>query len=224
MLARMQEQECVSPAEETSSAFSRGISRSVALEGYCWIRPFAEPSDLSCAEFGSVCDETIVAVHPNARTYVSGHGAIPFHSDHPDVDFIEWHCERQDPADGATLLLDAQAIVLALPAAIRELLRRTLLPFAPLDGRALGALAPVLDERGVFYAPWLEPIGPASLDGLLAFREALLRQTAPIEIRLRAGEALVVDNRRMLHGRRAIAPDSPRRLERRWRQHRDDAH
>jgi hypothetical protein len=122
-----------------------------------------------------VCDETIVAVNPNARTYVSGHGAIPFHSDHPDVDFIEWHCERQDPADSATLQLDAQAIVRTLPAVTRELLRRTLLPFAPLDSRARGSLAPVLDERGVFYASWLEPIGPGSLDGLFAFREALAK-------------------------------------------------
>ncbi|MEQ1735230.1 MAG: TauD/TfdA family dioxygenase, partial [Rhodoglobus sp.] len=36
------------------------------------------------------------------------------------------------------------------------------------------------------------------------------------EVRMKLGDILLVDNRRVLHGRRAIAEGSPRRLHRIW--------
>lgn len=54
-------------------------------------------------------------------------------------------------------------------------------------------------------------------DARVAFRRALSRhQEHAHAIRLEPGQVLVVDNHRILHGRRGLMPNSARRLRRLW--------
>jgi alpha-ketoglutarate-dependent taurine dioxygenase len=63
------------------------------------------------------------------------------------------------------------------------------------------------------------------VDALYEFRRALSAEAkrSADELRLKPGDALFIDNRRLLHGRRAIAHDSRRTLHRLWVRQSSDA-
>lgn len=173
---------------------------------------------------GNVVSEERIALRPGAHAYVAKPGPVPLHTDHPEVDLIAWLCEEQDPEDGASLLLDSRPVIEKLRAEERHLLHEVELWCPPLSGGPPTMRWPVLraTPRGhaVFCSPWLRSANAiASHEAVLErFRKSLsaaLRETA-ISIRLAPGEAIFVDNRRMLHGRRAIAEGSRRSLHRLW--------
>ncbi|HEY4180221.1 MAG TPA: TauD/TfdA family dioxygenase [Kofleriaceae bacterium] len=165
-----------------------------------------------------------IALRPGAHAYVAKPGRVPLHTDHPQVGVIGWLCEAQDDADGASLLLDARPVVESMPEEERELLYRVHLACPPLEGGPPTERWPVLrrTDRGdaVFCSPWLRAIDATAGQevALARFRTDLSNQAkvAVTEVRLAPGDALFVDNRRVLHGRRSIADASQRRLLRTW--------
>jgi hypothetical protein len=190
-------------------------------EGFAVLRAVAGPGDLERAmgALGVVVHRTAVELRPNVGTYLCKPGAVPFHTDHPDVEWIAWWCEAQDPTDGASLLVDARQLVRNLPLSEREKLRATLLPCPELGERSSGTSRrshPVVGpDDAIYFAPWLAP--PTDQEGA-AWRRlvALVGRTTPRRVRLQPGDALVIDNRRTLHGRGPISAASPRRLCRLW--------
>ncbi len=74
--------------------------------------------------------------------------------------------------------------------------------------------------QAVFCSPWLRSASPGQehVETLESFRTKLSRaiSTARTSIRLNLGDALFVDNGRVLHGRGAITPESRRVLRRLW--------
>ncbi len=143
---------------------------------------------------------------------------------------IGWWCERQDEADGASLLLDARTVVETLSEGDRALLRQVELWCPPRSGGPPTLRFPVLKAtaRGeaVFCSPWLKSANPiqAHEEVLGAFREKLsaAAKRSAVSVRLQAGSALFVDNTRVLHGRGAIGDRSQRRLHRLWLARRGD--
>ncbi len=174
------------------------------------------------AELGEPVGQETIAIREGAHAYVARPGSVPLHTDHPAVDYVAWWCESQDEVDGASHLLDARPVVDALPSFRRAELHSVHLLCPPLEGGPPTQREPVLrDHRGttaVFCSPWLRSVEVERQGCLDEFRTrisvAARRYTR--SIRLRAGEALVIDNRRILHGRGAIDPASPRRLQRVW--------
>lgn len=175
-------------------------------------------------ELGRVIHEEQIALRPGAHAYVARPGRVPLHTDHPDVDIIGWYCEEQDAVDGASLLLDAQPVVDGLSAAELETLRGIEVACPPLAGGPPTESRPVLCRRGdrdeVFCSPWLHPVvrtpaHDAAVDTFRARVSARARE-AVRELQLRPGDALFIDNHRVLHGRRAIAAGSRRSLRRVW--------
>lgn len=175
-------------------------------------------------QLGRVVQEERIALRPGAHAYVAKPGSVPLHTDHPDVDIIGWYCEEQDTVDGASLLLDAQPVVDALSAAELEALRGVEVACPPLAGGPPTEARPVLRRREgrdeVFCSPWLHPVlrtsaNDAAVDGFRARVSAHARD-AVREVHLRRGDALFIDNHRVLHGRRAIAEGSRRCLHRVW--------
>ncbi len=174
--------------------------------------------------WGEVVGQERIALREGAHAYVARPGPVPLHTDHPDVDLVAWWCETQDEQDGATLLLDSAPILAALPPATRERLFAVRLACPPLAGGPPVESRPVLrhgeDGAALFCSPWLRAVEPAvghqaELDAL---REALSvgARTQVRSRRLSQGDVLVVDNRRVLHGRGAIAASSRRVLHRVW--------
>jgi hypothetical protein len=177
-------------------------------------------------QLGDAVGTEIIALRPRAHAYVAKPGPVPLHTDHPAVDVIGWLCEAQDEADGASQLLDTRPIVDGLTTKERDELERVGLACPPLAGGPATERWPVLRRTAhgtaVFSSPWLRVIDDnAARQGAHdAFRQRLSHHArrAVEEVRLAPGEALFIDNRRILHGRRSITGNSHRTLVRVWLQ------
>ncbi len=171
---------------------------------------------------GEILDTTRVELNPFVSTYLCQPGEVPLHSDHPDAELISWRCERPDPRGTPQLLCDSRAVVDALDVETRQVLMRTRVS-ARYRGDGVAKSCPVLkdttDGLRLFFAPWLEPDtgDPVVRDAWRRLAEAVesSRGTSS-RVAPGSGEVLVIDNGRMLHGRPALAPGSPRCLQRAW--------
>jgi len=150
---------------------------------------------------------------------------LGFHTDRPTVDVIGWYCVEQDAEDGAVLLLDTADLGEHFTAAEIAVLGRVELGYFQRNaqtGQEEARRAPLVASgpRGhlLYYAPWLVEESAGSETALLLERFAgyveRKRETALVRIRLERGEALFVDNHRLLHARGNLSPSSRRHIVR----------
>lgn len=203
-----------------------GIGEALRAFGFVHVRgPLGrEQCRALASSLGQVVSEERVALRAGAHAYLAKPGPVPLHTDHPEVGVIGWLCEVQDEVDGGNLLLDAGPVVRALGDERRAVLRGVHLALPRLEGGPPTERWPVLRAlRGrdaVFCSPWLRAVDASRpQEAALAQLRQLLSERAArslTEVRLQPGEALFVDNTRILHGRRAIGDGSRRRLQRFW--------
>jgi alpha-ketoglutarate-dependent taurine dioxygenase len=158
------------------------------------------------------------------RPTVYSSAALDLHTDRPTADVLGWYCVKQDVTEGALCLLDLWPVLASLTEEDLELLQSV--PIRYHVPNALGVeealteplLVRTASRYKVYFAPW--HLGP-NLSGprrqaVARFQEAVNRSTrnAALQVRLEPGESLFIDNRRLLHGRGAIAPESQRHLVR----------
>lgn len=155
---------------------------------------------------------------PSQRAQLASREAMSLHTDHPDADFVAWYCVSQSEKGGESTLLDFRRVERALDIAALGSLKdiRVRVPEGRFGLRADRAL---LEHDRVCYADWLieEPMS-ATLRAALHVLKAAISELTPINIRLRPGNALIVDNRRVLHGRTGFSESGghQRLLVRHW--------
>lgn len=183
----------------------------LARDGFV-VQSLDEGESLAFVEgLGSVLDTTEVMLRPNAGTWLTSPEAIPAHTDHPCARWIGWLCRRQDPEDGASILVDGASVLDDLPPRDVEALARVSLVLR-------GAAVPLLKPDGLFFAPWLDRRAPDrhAREVLASFVSMLEDKRYWQSVRLKPGQLLVVDNGRWLHGRAALSSGSQRHLTRWW--------
>jgi len=162
------------------------------------------------ASLGQTVHETRVALDVRKETYLTRPEAVPLHTDHPDVATIGWYCEEQDGDDGANLFVDGRGL---LDEHLQHDLEDQSLPVPCL--RRLGGrttdVAVVRDGK-LFFAPWLVKRWSNPLKDFAR----RLHEVRRLRVRLAPGDAVFIDNGRVLHGREAIGRTSKRVLFRRW--------
>lgn len=151
---------------------------------------------------------------------------LGFHTDRPTVDVIGWYCVEQDAEDGAVLLLDTADLDEHFSAGEIAALGRVELGYFQRNARTgeeEAGRAPLVASgpRGhlLYYAPWLvvqESAGGETAILLARFGAYVerKRESALVRIRLERGEALFVDNHRLLHARGNLSPSSRRHIVR----------
>lgn len=150
---------------------------------------------------------------------------VVMHTDNPEVDTIGWYCVDQDADDGANIFIDAHDVYDFLDEPDREALKTVMVkaPDIKTRGQTVNHV-PVIRESGAgllfYYTPWLVQSGQnerqsAALQKLESYLGEK-RQSSPIRVRLRPGQAVFIDNRRLLHGRSPLPTDSRRCLVRAW--------
>ena len=169
------------------------------------------------SELGHVVQETEVRQRKGAATYLSGHEAVPLHTDHADVSWVGWWCEVQAERDGASVLSDGQAILLLMGEKAKAL-QEVELHVPPQLPRQVLQTAPAWDGKRLYYAPWyrIRRATPAGRGALRTFVSLLALGFGHRRIRLRPGDLLVVDNGRWLHGRDRLENGTSRLLRRFW--------
>jgi alpha-ketoglutarate-dependent taurine dioxygenase len=176
------------------------------------------------AVLGAVIQKERVALRAGAHAYLAKPGAVPLHTDHPEAKWVAWYCEAQDANDGANQLLDARPVIEALSPGRRATLHTAQLQCPRVEGGPPVLTYPVLKvgERGerLFCSPWLRAVGgdlvhQSAIDELRT-RLKERTETHSVFVQLKPGDALVIDNGRVLHGRGQISETSRRVLHRRW--------
>ena len=194
-----------------------GIEAALSRDGLatCAIERSAAPELLR--SLGGIVDETPVRQRSGATTWLAGRDAVPLHTDHPEADFVAWRCEAQDARDGASVLADGHAILRAM-AARAEALREVELHVPAQLPRQTRERCAVWDGRRLYWAPWYRIVraSGAGRRALEQFKSLLAMGFGHRRIRLAAGELLVLDNGRWLHGRDRLSHGSGRFLRRYW--------
>ena len=187
--------------------------------GYAHLNGLDAPSfEKVVQDLGNVIHRTSVTVRPESRALVMSDKALDLHTDHQEARFIAWHCIRQTDKGGTSLLLDIGEVFDRLQADERQhLSQMRFMAHKVFDGDPdeHPLLSKVDDHRRFYYAPFLVHSVHRTDPVLVKFRQ-LVREAPPIALDLKAGDVLVVDNHRMLHGRTAIFGSKDRHLERCW--------
>jgi hypothetical protein len=192
----------------------------IADAGFAVLR-FADAAGAAALaqRLGPVVNVTEVRI-TDPRFYVTSSRSVPPHTDDPRVPMIMWYCRQDDGSDaGANQLVDTRSVIRALPALVVRQLAGVAM-HCPEQGQpgvpGMTQTYPLYQpgRRQVFYAPWL-CIEPRS-EALLAFEAEVPAPAHRRRVLLRPGDALLVDNRRMLHMRDELPDASPRWLTRYW--------
>lgn len=175
--------------------------------------------DVIAAELGEVIHVTDVKVNPKSRALVTSARALDFHTDHPKADYVAWLCIDQADDGGETILADAEAAYLRMLPWERHALSGIRLREHKVftDDEDCRPLVVVKNgEPRFYYSFWLvkDNLSSVQKDALTRFQR-ILPECRVAEIKLRPDDVLVVDNTRMLHGRRAFSGEK-RFLKRYW--------
>ena len=189
-------------------------------EGYVLVRGAASSGmEAIAAELGEVIYVTDVKVNPQGRALVTSARALDFHTDHLRSDYVSWLCIDQADDGGETILADAEAAYRHLSPGERYALSgihlREHKVFA--DDEDSRPLVVVKNGKARFYYSfWLieDSLSSVQKDALTRFQR-MLPGCRIAEIKLRPDDVLVVDNTRILHGRRAFSGER-RFLKRYW--------
>ncbi|WP_437667465.1 TauD/TfdA family dioxygenase [Sorangium sp. So ce1182] len=147
---------------------------------------------------------------PGGRSFAASSAAAPLHTDSqcfagapPAVQIMA--CVRPAERGGGCLLLDGWALLSTIERADPELFHALFTVYRRIPFVFGDSFGPTVSLRGgalsFTHAPVVPP-GDAIAARLAGFIEASRREM--IELSLGAADILVVDNRRMLHGRRAF--------------------
>ena len=158
------------------------------------------------------------------RPAVNNPSALGFHTDRPSADMLAWFCVQQDAEDGTLSLIDARDLHECLEERHLKLLQSVPVSYHSrrADGNVSIGTEPLLTKKGsgyvIYFAPWLMPsdLDPELSEAIGAFERYIAHksQASCWHIRLEPGESLYIDNRRLLHGRGALAEHSRRHLVR----------
>jgi pyridoxine 5'-phosphate synthase PdxJ len=189
--------------------------------GYVWIEKQSEAFVESFVKrLGEVIFETDVSVKPESKALVTSDKALDFHTDHHKADFILWYCVQQTDVGGESILLAADKAFAQLSPTQQAALSRIQLyehqVFA--DDKSHFPLIEVLNGvRKYYYSFWLadKNLPEDQKEALNTFQKAI-KELQPITLKLQTGDILLIDNRRMLHGRSAIEGSKLRTLRRYW--------
>jgi alpha-ketoglutarate-dependent taurine dioxygenase len=148
---------------------------------------------------------------------------IEFHTDSFVSDINAWRCEEPAVSGGATVLIDTAEFLRDFSAHETELLT-TLEMECPNREHSTAYRKPLLTKEAerdrIFYTPWffVDPPTDAHREVQKKFASHVekMRKEGSIPVTLAKGECLFIDNKRMLHGRDALPPDTQRCLKRFW--------
>jgi hypothetical protein len=170
------------------------------------------------AGLGTIIHRTEVRVRPESKAMVTSHRSLDLHTDHHAARYIAWYCHRQSDEGGESLLLDARAVFEHLAPGHRDRLFNLHLYEHKVFPDDPGSWPFVMYEQGrlrFYYSFWLTNPSDRDEPAYQAFQQ-VLAETPRTELKLRPGDALIIDNHRMLHGRKAIGMEGDRYLERFW--------
>lgn len=188
------------------------IRESIEREGYFLSEELIDASRFTriCSDLGPIIFKTEVRVESRATSYFRRKDMLPYHTDSPMARLVAWLCLAQQETGGDMRLKDTKPIFDAASPLQVDALRQAKARFPKVRGMHSAGNLPVLagdSQQGwrLNYAPWLLDEETLAPDGApLVEKLDEFPDSASVAVTLRPGSLLVIDNRRMLHGRDAL--------------------
>lgn len=168
-------------------------------------------------KLGKVLYTTEVKLTPGKSNVVYNYDAIPFHSDYPKADLVVWLCLDSNKLECANELLDISMIESMNNYVIKSL-STIKIYFKCKITKKIYSIPLVIKYRygiGTTYNPWGIQV-KLSDEQSSSYKEFMkIISSAPVNsIYLEERDLLIIDNRRILHGRKEISTSSTRHLKR----------
>lgn len=202
------------------------IAKTVHENGWAVIQNISEDEiPTLCATLG-IINGIRELKHPNyvkKKIALDALYRIPYHTDHHSARYLLWHCIESNRVGGASRFIDGLEVLENLSSRTIQILETIQLTTAMEGEKELGKHS-MLNENGQNYEVYFgfykmsmrsDELSTAQKTALREFYE-ISNTVSQHEYNLAEGEVLIVDNRRMLHGRSALTEDSIRHLIRYW--------
>jgi hypothetical protein len=179
--------------------------------------------DEIAGSLGCVFYKTDVRLEPGSNQYAFRPQRFPLHMDAADAEFVCWYVVDAGQGECPMLVADTRPYLERLAQSTREILSSITITYQEIKTGGPGRV-PLLQkhERGHWFANYfptdfrrIVPRNPAESEVLAGF-ERELAGLATRSISLREKDAIVLDNRRVMHGRGPMRPGSTRHLLRYW--------
>lgn len=170
-------------------------------------------------DIGTIINTSDIKINALSNRKFNHHEALDLHTDTPLADYAAWYCITQDKVAGETEILDGFTLLDEIPSSLISVLCNTEIKF-PIYKSHDVKKHPILtlknnEYKQIYYTSWLKNknYSKEQKDAITAF-EIQVSNATPINIKLEPNETLIINNKRMLHGRKKIAADSSRYLYR----------
>jgi hypothetical protein len=167
---------------------------------------------------GNILFKTLVKENPQSTRLLASNQDVDLHTDHIKAKFIAWQCNSQAAIGGESILIDGLGVLDNASNDLLDSLENIFVKSHRLffDDKPQYSLFSNKD-RILYYASFLceTPIGSKEKQAYAWFQEQV-KSTSRIEIKLSEGDWLIIDNHRMLHGRKGFEKKSNRLLTRYW--------
>lgn len=167
---------------------------------------------------GTILFETLIKENPESNRLLTSNLDVDLHTDHRRAKYIAWQCHSQAAIGGESMLMDGHQILEHASKDILQALQEVSIKSHRLffDDKPQYPLLSN-DHKLLYYASFLcdEPAGAKEKQALAWFK-ARVRSAERLQLKLSEGDWLIIDNHRMLHGRKGFEKRSNRLLTRYW--------
>ena len=170
------------------------------------------------SSIGNVIHKTDVVVLDNSKSLVTSSKGLGLHTDHAKAKYIAWYCIEPALIGGETRLLDMNTLLENLSNNEKDELKHINLKEHKVFDDDAG-YTPIITSNNdvdyVYFSFWFVDGKQKENKTLIKFCN-LIKNADYERIKLEKGDLLLIDNRRVLHGRTAISGKNCRNLKRFW--------
>lgn len=186
-----------------------------------WVHIFSkseEEANEILNSLGEVIFTTDVVVKPESKSMVTSANGLHLHTDHPKAKYILWYCYSQSDAGGNTILLDLQPIYYGLSNDEKQVLSSIKMREHKVftdDKDYYPFVSHSKNGNEFYYSYWLAHQNDKD-NPVLKKLHGIIEGSPHTKINLKPGDILIIDNKRILHGRTPITGSKNRHLRRYW--------
>jgi len=153
-----------------------------------------------------------IKVEENSKKFFKSNKELDLHSDNPNAKFVLLYCVQQSEKGGETSLLDLNPFFNNLSVNEIEIYKEIAIPipfykFSVPVSKTVSEF--IYSNDGYYFLPWvILPLN--STKNILAIDKlkSYIDHSIKIEFKLKSNDLLIIDNKRMLHGRKKIIENS----------------
>lgn len=168
---------------------------------------------------GEVIQQKDICIEEDSTKRTNSNKRMRLHTDHPNADFVAWHCIEPSDNGGESRVSDLSIILDELDDNEKNILKETHLKNVQLFDTCKETHPIVEIQDGklrLYFVPWfvLEPTDETVKNLISKIEDKAVGRE--IKFSLQKGDVLVLNNKRILHGRTEIVGSQNRLLKRYW--------